>query len=240
MNQTNYHIELPVFEGPLDLLLYLIHKNEVDIFDIPIAQITHEYLIYLGKLKTLNIDLASEFILMAATLTVIKSKLLLPPQADEEDEFEAVDPRKELVEQLLEYKKYKNAGLMLESFHRLDRDLFKRPSLVEASEEIIGRKIDISLFDLVSAFQEIVNKVKAREGITLDAERYTIQEAIDSISAALNQNRRQYFEDLFQGAKNRLEMIVLFLALLEIIKMGLARVYQMGNFEPIIVEKRES
>ena len=242
MNQADYHIELSAFAGPLDLLLYLIHKNEVDIFDIPIAKITQEYLVYLDQLKELNIDLASEFILMAATLTVIKSKMLLPFEENSESEVEGVDPRRELVEQLLEYKKYKNAGLMLESFHRLDRELFTRPATTTSSEteQIIGRRIDISLFDLVNAFQEMVHRVKEREGITLDPERYTIAEAIDSIISALNQNKRQYFEDLFLNAVSRLEMIVLFLALLEVIKIGFARVYQLGPFEPIIVEKRDA
>ncbi|MFH1729725.1 MAG: segregation/condensation protein A [Pseudomonadota bacterium] len=233
-----FKVNIDIFEGPMDLLLYLINKNEIDIFDIPIAKITEEFILYLDKMKEMNIEIASEFILMAATLMYIKSKMLLPIEGEDEA-GEELDPRADLVAQLLEYKKFKNAAQAFEQFNRLDREIFKRPEDVILPDEVtvVSDQVDISLFDLVDAFQKVVNRVKLKDGITLDPERFTIQEGIDKILNKLEEKNRIYFEDVFENVFDKIDLIVLFLALLEIIKAGLVKVFQVSVNEPIIIEK---
>ncbi len=155
----SYEIKLDIFEGPLDLLLYLIRKNEIDIYNIPIALITEQYLEYLDMMRSLNLDLAGEYLVLAATLIHIKSKLLLPPAEGEEEEEEGEDPRAELVQQLLEYQAFKEAALSLETRPLLDRDVFTRGAPAEepaAAEEEEEAMIEVGVFELVQAFRRII------------------------------------------------------------------------------------
>jgi len=153
---SEYKVNLDIFEGPLDLLLYLIKKNEVDIYDIPIAVITEQYLQYLDLMKVLNLDIVGEFLVMAATLTKIKSKMLLPPSEDDDEEEEGIDPRTELMEHLIEYQRYKEAALQLKNRELLEKDLFVRGQGDEKTSEVDeeNRVIDVSLFDLVDALRK--------------------------------------------------------------------------------------
>ncbi|MEN6465688.1 MAG: segregation/condensation protein A, partial [Syntrophaceae bacterium] len=176
-----YEIKLEVFEGPLDLLLFLIKKNEIDIYNIPIASITEEYLKHLEAMKSLNLDLAGEYLVMASTLVHIKSRMLLPV-SDEDAEMDEEDPRAELVRQLLEYKAFKEAALNLGSRSVLGRDVFKREAFPERESVRDDQEVlELSIFDLIAAFQKVLSTMKKEDIMEIEAERFSLTDTINEV-----------------------------------------------------------
>ena len=232
-----YSVKLPVFEGPLDLLLHLIRENKVDIYDIPISLITGQYLHYIGVMKELDLEIAGEFIVMAATLIHIKSRMLLP--ADEEAPLEEVeDPRLELVQRLLEYQAYKDAASILKEKEDEALKLFVREK-TEFDEEKTEEQqelylFDINLFDLLGAFKKILDNAPP-EVRTITKETLTVKDRIMHIAEMLESIDTIRFEDLFAHTTSRVELIVTFLARLELLRLGMARVYQEKEFGSIWV-----
>lgn len=232
-----YRVQLPSFEGPLDLLLHLIEEHELDIRDIPIAFVAQKFVEYITLMEELNIDVASEYLVMAATLAHIKSKMLLPvvPSDQEDDEEEALDPRAELVRRLLEYQKYKHAAEQLSESPLLGRDVFPRglpAPAVDGPAPIAG----LSLFKLLDAFQSVLSRAKVTVDHAIDFERFSITDRINELSELLREPRRLPFEQLFQSQITRFDLVITFLALLEMTRLRLTRLFQEGPLEPIIVE----
>jgi segregation and condensation protein A len=227
-------VKLEVFEGPLDLLLHLIRKNEIDIHDIPMALITRQYLDYLGWMRSLNLDVASDYLVMAATLVHIKSRMLLPavPEAGEgEGDPEAEDPRAELVRRLLEYQKYKGAAQQLSAREMLERDVFQRPPApADGSEQgpDEGTVKEADLFALVEAFRRVVADRRWEErSLHVDLERVSLADRIREVSELLEARTDGLgFDELFPEGCTRSELVVTFLALLEMIRLRMIRAYQ--------------
>jgi len=232
-----YTVRLDMFEGPLDLLLHLIRKNEITITDIPIALITEQYLDYLKLIKELNLDVAGEYLLMASTLLHIKSKMLLPSSPDEEEE-QGEDPRAELVRRLLEYEKYKEAATELQRRPLLDRDVFIRAVPLETEEPEQEEKIDVNLFELLEAFRKVLEKATPELIHEVMLEHITVEDKIQDILALLQrENRSVAFYRLFPEDAPRPVIVVTLLAILELVKMKLVRVFQMAPFETIRVSR---
>ena len=230
-----YTVHLEVFEGPLDLLLHLIKKNKLSIADIPIALITEQYLEYLKLMKVLNLDIAGEYLLMAATLLHIKSRLLLPVSSEGEGEEEEADPRAELIRRLLEYQKYKEASLELEKRPLLDRDVFTRTVLQE-KEEPEEERFEVSLFELLEAFRQVLERVKIESVHEVALETITLEEKIQEILSFLQKEQRSMaFHTLFPEQASRRMIVVTFLAILELVKMKAIRIFQAAPFETIRV-----
>lgn len=234
-----FRVTLPTFEGPLDLLLHLARKHELDILDLPIAFVTERYLEYLNLMQELDLDVASEYLLMAATLAHIKSKMLLPPtpgQDDDESEDEYMeDPRAELIRRLLEYQKYKHAAADLGGRALAGRDVFTRgtPAPVAQGEAPLA---EVSLFKLLDAFEGILKRVRGQLALEVTSERITIQERMTQITELLRERRSCTFEELFEEDITRYEVVVTFLALLEMTKMHVTRLYQADPESPIHVQ----
>jgi segregation and condensation protein A len=235
----SYKVKLKIFEGPMDLLLHLIRKHEIDIYDIPIALITREYLDYLDLMKTLNLDMVGDFLVMAATLTQIKSKMLLPPEETGEEE-EGIDPREELVQRLLEYKKFKEAAQDLKSQENLWIDTYNAgaPADVKQEQEVV--LINLNLLDLMEAFRKVLSRPSAEGVHEVTVETMSIKEKISWIMDSLEQRESIRFEELFPGISTRQEIIITFLALLEIIRLRLVRIEQTEKFGPIRIQKSVS
>jgi segregation and condensation protein A len=229
-----YNIKIPVFEGPFDLLLHLIRENKLDIYDIPIALITSQYLKYIEMMKELNLEIAGEFLVMAATLIYIKSRMLLPPDEETPDE-EVEDPRAELVKKLLEYQKFKEAAGDLRKREEDWMKVFRRDSLL-AEEEEPGELylFDVNLFDLLDAFKKILEKAPP-DVISITKETLTVKDRISFIMEILEGQETVRFEDFFQEGMTKIQLIVTFVALLELIRLGLARAYQEREFGNIWV-----
>jgi segregation and condensation protein A len=228
-----YTIRLEMFEGPLDLLLHLIHKNELDITNIPIALITEQYLEYLKLMKVLNLDVAGEYLLMASTLLYIKSKTLLPTASEEEGE-EGEDPRAELMRRLLEYQKYKGAAVELEKRPLLDRDVFIRSTSTEMEDTGEEERVEVSLFELVEAFRKILERVKAEEFHEVILDRLSVEEKVQEILSLLQREKRSMaFHLLFPEQASRRVIIITFLSILELVKTKLVRIFQLAPFETI-------
>ena len=231
-----YNIKIPVFEGPLDLLLHLIRENKIDIYDIPIALITHQYLQYIKMMKELNLDIAGEFLVMAATLIHIKSRMLLPP--DEEAPEEQEDPRRELVQRLLEYEAYKEAALGLRKREDEWTRVFQREPLSDSDEEDEAIYLsDVNLFDLLEAFKKILDTAPP-EVATITKETLTVKDKIFLIMEMLEGQEAIRFEDIFKNGITRTQLIVTFIALLELIRLGLIRAHQEKEFGNIWVIKQ--
>jgi len=229
----DYKVKLDIFEGPLDLLLYLIKKNELDIYNIPIALITKQYLEYIDILKTLNLDLAGEYLVLAATLLHVKSKLLLPETPEEGEE--EVDPRHELVEQLLEYQAFKNASQSLQARDVLERDVFIRGAapLVEApppDDEDHHAWQEIGLFELVDAFRQVLGNLGQPELMEIDLDRTSLADRINEIMDQLRERRSLTFTELLNGKPERRLVIYTLMALLELVKQRMIRICQAGPF----------
>jgi segregation and condensation protein A len=233
----SYRVQLPSFEGPLDLLLHLIQKHELDILDIPIAFVTERYLEYITLMQQLNIDLASEYLVMAATLLHIKSKTLLPSSPDdEEDELEyEEDPRAELIRRLLEYQKYKDVAAHLGERSLLGRDVFGRGMPVPAAEGP-APLAPVGLFKLLEAFEAVMDRAQIRTDHEVELERFSITDRINELSTMLHARPRSTFEELFADQKTRAAMIITFLALLEMTRLRMTRLTQDGPLQPIYVE----
>lgn len=230
----NYKIKLETFEGPLDLLLYLIKKNDIDIKDIPIAQITEQYLHYIDMMKMLNLDVVGDFLVMAATLMQIKSRMLLPPDPAKEQNF---DPRDELAQRLLEYSQFKEIAETLKG-KELDRqNFFERSVNDELLEQFKDQAKEVyfesSLFDLINALSEAIKKLPEEVIHEIVAEQYTVESKIHQILHLLLDRQTILLNELFMQAKSKLEMIVTFLAVLELIRLKEIRVIQKKLFEEI-------
>ena len=235
-----YLVKLDVFEGPLDLLLHLISKHEIDIFDIPISFITNEYLKYLDMMKVMNLDLASEYLEMAATLTLIKSKMLVPsdPSGDAEETEVGPDPREELVKRLLEYQKYKTAAEELAARPMLGRDTFARGMSDDFSED---RGLSSpGLFALIEAFQKMISNSKIENVHNVTIARISISDRINQIVDLLRIRRRISFMELFEGQHIRGQLVITFIAMLEMAKLGLTRIHQAGVEGDIYISATES
>jgi segregation and condensation protein A len=230
-------ITLPLFEGPLDLLLYLIKRDKIDIHDIPIAPITHQYMEYLELMQSLNLDVAGEFMVMAATLIHIKSKMLVPIEPTEaEGDEEYVDPREELVQRLLEFQRYKEAASVLHQQAQIRAATWTRPDAVlprfdDAGEEML----EAGLYDLIAAFKELLDRRKALLAHEVEAEGPPVEERMDQLLAMIHEGESLEFLELFASLGTKPEMIVTFLALLELVRLKRVRVYQRGIFGSIRV-----
>ncbi len=236
-----FPIKLDSFEGPLDLLLHLIRKNEVSIHDIPIALITQQYLCAIELLQELNLDVAGEFLVMAATLIHIKSKMLLPrPETAAGAEEAGEDPRDALVRRLLEHEKFKAAAGLLHEREQLRAAQWQRPD--ERVAAIAGDdyepELEVDLFSLLSAFQQVVERAKQRPKVLLPPEQIPVEVRIEQLLLRLSETEACGFEDLFADCRDRSGLIVTFLALLEMIRLKLVRVFQAGSFGAIRVYKR--
>ena len=236
------YIKLPVFEGPLDLLLYLIKKDEIDIYDIPIERITSQYLDYLQMIKMLDLEVAGEYLIVAATLLYIKSRVLLPhDQRPPEDEVEEDDPRWELVRQLVEYKKYKDAAFELQECLTQQEKLHGRGASVAAdfaAEESVPFE-QMGLFDLLSVFQKVLARASHDEDLRdIFEDRFTVSDKIQFLQSRLESRDRLVFEELFSGQPTRTEIVVTFLAVLELIRLKQIGVIQDGPFAAIELVKR--
>lgn len=226
------HLKLQSFEGPLDLLVHLIKKNQMNVYDIQISVITKQYLQYLDLLQELNLDVASDFLVMAATLIHIKSKMLLPrPETAAGDPGEEEDPRDLLVRRLLEHQKFKAAAELLHDKETLRSAQWGRPD--SRLEEIAGDdyepEFEVDLFSLLSAFKQVLERARERPPVVLPAEQVSIESRIDQLLERLSETEACGFEDLFDDVAGRGEMIVTFLALLEMIRLKLIRVFQTGG-----------
>lgn len=215
-----YKVRLEVFEGPLDLLLYLIKRDELDIYNIPIERVTQQYMQYLEAMQMLDLNIAGEFLVMAATLMMIKSRMLLPVEERPELEPEEEDPRWDLVRQLVEYKKFKDAALHLEELALRREDVFTR----EGEHVHLGVEPDVALqdvgiFDLISAFNEALKKAPKESVAELFADRYTVAEKIDELTRALRERGKVRLSEMLRGMHHRYEMVCAFLAVLELIRL---------------------
>jgi len=231
-----YQVKLDIFEGPLDLLLYLIKKNEVDIYDIPMALITGQYLEYLELMKELNLDIAGEFLVMASTLIKIKSQMLLPPVEGEGEGEDETDPRAELMEHLLEYQRYKEAAHQLVTRELLEKDIFKRPQTEDPGEAKVDGDmlIEASLFDLVDALRKVIERKDLPENIMgVAVEKMTVRDKIVSILRQLKETPQLVFQSLFDPLVTRFEIVVTFLAVLELIRLRAIRVFQVQPYGEI-------
>jgi segregation and condensation protein A len=230
-------IKLAMYEGPLDLLLDLIRKQQIDIYDIPIARITQQYLDYLHLLEELNIDVAGEFIFMAATLIYIKSRMLLPPDPNAPPE-EQEDPRQELVHRLLEHEQFKNAAQMLQSKRMIEEAMWSQPGIGEFVEAEDEPGFAVSVFDLISTFREILERAKKRSQIEIRREEITVAQMVEHIKHVLRvQSGPVSLEELTAGYLWKQALIALFLALLELVRVRAILLRQKELFGPITVSK---
>ncbi len=240
-----FRIALPTFEGPLDLLLHLIREHKIDIFDIPIALITEKYIAHLSLMREINLDVAGEFLVMASTLLHLKSRLLLPKEqlaeGDAEGDEAQLDPRAALVRRLLEYQKYKEAAQQLAGADLLDRDVFPRRvrmDRVPLDAEEIGVQ-EISVFKLIEALDRVLKALEPKFQHEVVRDRLSLSDAIHSLADKLRGQGRIGFLTLFEGHRTRSQVIVTFLAVLEMCKLRLIRVFQGEDNEDLFVTARE-
>ena len=233
--ETDYKVKLEVFEGPLDLLLYLIKRDEIDIYDISIERITRQYLDYLQAFKELKIDIAGEFVVMAANLIYLKSRSLLPlDQQPPEEDAEEDDPRWDLIRQLIEYKKFKEAAAQLHDRALEQERIFTRDG---GSAAISGAPLplhEVGIFQLIHAFQEVIKRVEAQEDLQeIFGERFSVSDKIEKILERVGDGAPVRFSELFGQIVSRVEIVVTFLALLELIRLNQVRAMQRKMFDEI-------
>ena len=238
----DYKVTLDVFEGPLDLLLYLIRREELDIDDIPIEHITVEYMKFIEEARALDLDIAGEFIVMAATLMVIKSRMLLPVDrraASEEGQEEWVDPRLDLVRQLIEYKKFKDAAIRLEAMEAMRANCFDygggRPKFEKTASDARGALANLDLYDLLSAFQEVLARASEMPHEELKGIRFSVPDKMDYVLERVRAEGQVSFVTLFSETAPKGEIIVTFLALLELLRQHRVIVYQNAAFHEITI-----
>lgn len=225
-------VELDIFQGPLDLLLYLIQKNEINIYDIPIATITRQYLEHLELMEELNLNVAAEFILMAVQLIEMKIRMLLPkPSAEEEDDE---DLRRPLVEQLLDYQKFKMVAMHLKGKEAEGEFYWARPQTLDPNVEREDL-VEASLYDLVHAFAFLLKRTQKKQALQIEPDQFTVQEKIQELSEYLEQNESFSLGEYAKVLPTRIEMIVLFLALLEMLRLSMLRIFQGEVFGDILV-----
>lgn len=239
-----YHIKLQNFEGPFDLLFHLIEKAEVDIYDIPIADITNQYLMYISEMESMDLEIASEFIVMAATLLQIKSKMLIPAEKEIMDEIaaDAVDPRQELVERLIAYKKYKEVSEILKDKEEKYINIFFKNAEVFNDIEEDKILLNISLKDIENAFMDVIeryNESGSSDDVNIDPlimrEEITVDKSMKKIRDIINKKKKVIFYEVFKDAKNKMEIVTLFLALLELIKLKEIGISQDKAFADILL-----
>lgn len=228
-------VELPVFEGPLDLLLYLITKNQIDIFDIPISKITSEYLEYIDKMRTLQIEPASEFLIMATHLINIKSQMLLM----EKEEIEENDPRRELVEELLYYQFFKEICDILLEKEILYRDVFPRPPLKKGDLDIEEELENLSIADLFHAMKEALSRSRETIIQQIEGEKVSVAEMIKLIVEKLDERKEMGFNELIEGMPSLLHIIASFLGILELLRWQMIKAYQKDLFSDIIIKRTD-
>lgn len=233
--ETEYKVRLEIFEGPLDLLLYLIKRDEIDIYDISLERITQQYLEYLQAFKELNIDVAGEFVVMAANLIYLKSRSLLPAdQQPPEEDVDEEDPRWDLIRQLIEYKKFKEAAAQLQARELEQQRIFARVGdgvVPEAAPFHLG---EVGIFQLINAFQTVVKRLEAREDLReIFGENFTVSDKIEQILQQMANGITVKFSALFARVASRVEVVVTFLALLELIRLKQVRAIQPNEFDEI-------
>jgi len=234
----SYKVKLEIFEGPLDLLLYLIKKNELDIYDIPIASITEQYLEYLELMRMLDLNIAGEFLVMAATLIHIKSKMLLPTEEKEVLPEEEDDPREELVKRLLEYKRFKEAASVLQNLEGQRKEMFTKVGVVEP--DVSGQQFfEASLFDLITALTRVLKDVPKDVFQEIVKDEFTVEQKIHDLLHMLVTEPVLYLSSLFKNARHKTEIIATFLAVLELIRLKEILVVQKQRFGEIEVVRNE-
>jgi len=235
-----WSLQLPHFEGPLDLLLHLCQKHELNILEIPISFVTEKYLEYLAVMELMQLDVAAEYLVMAATLAHIKSKMLLPappPGQEDDDPDDEADPREALIRRLLEYQKYKDAGQQLAARGVAGRDVFLRGAPVEeAASQGLPPLAEIPIYALVDAFQRVLDRSKIQLTHDVVADRISISDRIAELSDLLNIRRRLQFEELFEGLASKGDLVITFLALLEMAKLRMMRLLQAEPLGPLYIE----
>ncbi len=239
----SYKVKIELFEGPLDLLLYLVKKDHLNIYDIPVAEITQQYMRYLELMQLLDLNIAGEFLVMAATLLQIKSKLLLPPEEKpKEEEEEVEDPRAELVRKLLEYEKFKQIAEELRQKETSQQEIFKRPPRVENDVNIPtgnAAYFEASIFDLISAFSKALEDIPKDLFYEVIKDEFTVEEKVHQVLHLLLVESSVRISTLFTRVKNKLEIIVTFLAVLELIKMREIVALQTSLFEDIEISRNK-
>ena len=225
---AHFTTELEGLRAPLGVILFLIRRDNLDIYDIPIAKITREYLDYLSSMEEMQIELAGDFFVLAATLMRIKVQMLLRKDDDGDE-----DPRQELVRSLLEYRKMVEAAKGLRDMEEQRQHIFTRPANVDRESFVVEPEIDLSLYQLMRAFQEVMTQFEGAPVREVELETFTIEEKIETVRAALGAREPSLFTDLFASSRSRMELIVTLMALLELLKHGQARVEQEGSFGPI-------
>ena len=237
-----YKVDLEVFEGPLDLLLYLIRRDELDIYDIPIGRITEQYMKYIEMMRQLNLDVAGEFIVMAATLMVIKSRMLLPVDrrtSEDSGDEEWVDPRLDLVRQLVEYKKFKDAAGKLAEYELRRMESFDygggRPKFEKTQKDKESAIANLGLFDLLSAFQDVLARLNEMPHEELKGSRWSVPDKMDMVLNRVRTDGQLAFSTLFSENSPRGEVIVTFLALLELLRQHRVVIYQNAAFHELTI-----
>ncbi len=233
--ETEYKVRLDIFEGPLDLLLYLIKRDELDIYEISLERITGQYLEYLQAFKELNIEVAGEFIVMAANLIYLKSRSLLPvDQQPPDEDAEEDDPRWDLIRQLIEYKKFKEAAAQLQSRALQQELVFARAGTPVPTLTAPFNLGEVGIFQLINAFQTVIRRIEAREDLReVFAEHYTVSDKIELILQRVADGRSLRFSELFAEMASRVEIVVTFLALLELIRLKQVHATQPSPFDEI-------
>jgi segregation and condensation protein A len=233
---AEYKVKFEVFEGPLDLLLYLIKKEEVDIYDVNLTQLATQFIEYIDLMRMLDLEIAGEFLVMASTLMYIKSRELLPldQQVQVEGEEDGEDPRWELIRQLVEYKKFKDAAVQLQTLEARQENIFPRLPIKPEFEREAPAKPDVSLFDLLNAVNAILKRVNQRDDLRdVFEDKWTVSEKIELIIKTIKDKSRMKFSELFASAMSRTEVVVTFLALLELIRLKQIQAAQPEDFGEI-------
>lgn len=236
------NVRLEQYEGPLDLLLDLIRKQQIDIYDIPIARITAQYLEYVERATELNIELSAEFVYMAATLIHIKSRMLLPRDPALAEEGEDEDPRQELVDRLIEHEKFKNAAEMLQQKRLIEEAMWSNPQMEEFLADDGGPGLAVTLFDLVKTLQTVIERAKTRPLYEVDQEDVSVPEMIAFLKNLLRSSDRKVLHsvtNLFERQRSRKAMICLFLAILEMVRMQAIAVVQKDAFSEISIRRHK-
>jgi segregation and condensation protein A len=220
---AEYKVKFEVFEGPLDLLLYLIRKEEVDIYEVNLTRLATQFIEYIETMRTLDLEIAGEFLVMAATLMYIKSRELLPvdQQVQVENDEEGEDPRWELIRQLVEYKKFKDAAAQLQAMEARQEDVFpRRPGKLEFVPEPVAPRPEVSIFDLVNAVNSVLKRFTQREDLRdIFEDKWTVSEKIEQLLRLVGEGSLLKFSELFEGVTSRSEVVVTFLALLELMRL---------------------
>lgn len=233
-NDEELKLKIGEFAGPLDLLLYLIKQEQANIFDIPISKITDEYLRVIRLMEKLDISVAGDFLVMAATLIEIKSKMLLPKEVSETAEEEIEDPRQELVNRLLEYEKFKSASQMLWEKSTVEQSIFPRGK-IESDEN--NSEINVGVFDLLNVFQKILARHKEEVLLEIEREEMSLAEMLSKMKQYLKTNKNVNVTEFFTQTKSRRELVLAFMAILEIVRTESVKLLQEGTFGEIILKR---